>query len=293
MAHRSKKKLTVLVVDDNVDDLRLYSTILEEEFNCRVYRARTISDVSSHLHGHRTGFDIALVDVHFQINMDNPVYQLGGLHVADLIRKMYENTLLVSFSNQIDKENVKKLSARFKVSINKGSQFRSEFGNVIRRLRDEDHDESESLQCFIVHGHDHSTMRECKNFIQNKLHFREPIILHEKPNDGQTVIEKFEHYALDTNIVFVLITPDDILHSQHSRKRSSLVLRARQNVIFEFGYFMAQLKRSSGKVIPLVKGKVELPSDIAGILYIDITDGIEQAGEQIRNELNALIPTKV
>lgn len=45
-------------------------------------------------------------------------------------------------------------------------------------------------------------------------------------------------------------------------------LRARQNVVFELGYFIGRLKRSH--VAALVKGDVEVPSDITGFAYIGV-----------------------
>ena len=42
--------------------------------------------------------------------------------------------------------------------------------------------------------------------------------------------------------------------------------RARQNVIFELGYFIGKLGRKRVRII--YKGEVESPSDIDGILYI-------------------------
>ena len=44
--------------------------------------------------------------------------------------------------------------------------------------------------------------------------------------------------------------------------------RARQNVIFEFGYFIGKLGRK--RVCALVKGDVEKPSDYNGVLYIPL-----------------------
>ena len=64
--------------------------------------------------------------------------------------------------------------------------------------------------------------------------------------------------------------------------------RARQNVIFEMGFFLGKLGRTSGKVLLLHKGSLDIPSDIAGIEYIDVTNGINSAGEKIRRELRAL-----
>ena len=44
--------------------------------------------------------------------------------------------------------------------------------------------------------------------------------------------------------------------------------RARQNVIFEFGYFIGRLGRQ--RVCALTKRNVEVPSDYAGVLYIEL-----------------------
>lgn len=43
--------------------------------------------------------------------------------------------------------------------------------------------------------------------------------------------------------------------------------RARQNVLFELGYFVGKLGR--GKVCMLLKGNLEMPSDLAGVEYVN------------------------
>jgi len=138
-------------------------------------------------------------------------------------------------------------------------------------------------QVFIVHGHNAELKLDLKNYLQNTLDFPEPIILHEQPNLGRTIIEKFEDYAMRSSIVFVLLTPDDIAAS--AEEPDDQKRRGRQNVIFEMGYFMGLLGRRSGRVILLYKGPIELPSDLAGIIYIDVSLGITSAGEKIRREL--------
>ena len=139
------------------------------------------------------------------------------------------------------------------------------------------------MRTFIVHGHDDLMKYQLKNYLQNTLKMDEPIILSEQASGGLTVIEKFERYAEDTNLVFVLLTPDDKCVDE-----AKVGERARQNVIFEMGYFLGKLGRESGRVILLHKGKLDLPNDISGVVYIKIDNGIEAAGEQIRREIEEL-----
>ena len=46
--------------------------------------------------------------------------------------------------------------------------------------------------------------------------------------------------------------------------------RARQNVIFEFGYFVGRLGRN--RVCALYSEGVEIPSDYSGVLYLPIDE---------------------
>jgi predicted nucleotide-binding protein len=138
-------------------------------------------------------------------------------------------------------------------------------------------------QPFIVHGHNDTLKLSLKNYLQNTLGFPEPVILHEQPSLGRTLIEKFEDAAAMTAIVFVLLTPDDKLTGTGDNDDSKR--RARQNVIFEMGYLLGMLGRESGRVVLLHQGPLELPSDISGLVYVDISNGIEAAGEEIRREI--------
>ncbi|HEX4486071.1 MAG TPA: TIR domain-containing protein [Terriglobales bacterium] len=139
---------------------------------------------------------------------------------------------------------------------------------------------------FIVHGHDETSLLELKNYIQNTLKWQEPIVLREQANAGKTIIEKFEDHASKVDCVFVLLTPDDqaVSGDTNDQKR-----RSRQNVIFELGFFCGALDRSSGRIVLLHKGPVELPSDIAGVVWVDISNGIDAAGETIRKEVKAVM----
>lgn len=114
---------------------------------------------------------------------------------------------------------------------------------------------------FIVHGHDELAKESVARFL-DKIGF-EPIILHERPNAGRTIIEKFESFS-DVAFAVVLLTPDDFGGPITARPEGQL--RARQNVIFELGYFIGRLGRE--RVCALYKAGVELPSDFSGVLFI-------------------------
>ena len=126
--------------------------------------------------------------------------------------------------------------------------------------------EGEPCRVFIVHGHDESAQNKAARFVE-KLGF-EAIILHEKASSGRTIIEKIEHYS-DVGFAIVLYTPDDV--GSVKSEADNLNVRARQNVVFEHGYLIGKLGRQN--VSALVDGKLELPNDISGVVYINLDKG--------------------
>ena len=122
-----------------------------------------------------------------------------------------------------------------------------------------------SRKIFIVHGHDNDALQSVARFI-SRIGLEE-IILSERPDGSRTVIEKFESESGDVSFAIVLMTPDDEGNAVASE---STRLRARQNVLYELGYFAGKLGR--GKVLVLKKGHIEIPSDLAGVLYTEIDE---------------------
>lgn len=132
---------------------------------------------------------------------------------------------------------------------------------------------------FIVHGHDERAKIDVARTVE-KLGLN-PIILHEKANEGRTIIEKFEVHS-NVGFAIVLMTCDDLGKSKTSDEDK---YRARQNVILEMGYFIGKLGRN--RVFPLYDNGVELPSDLYGLLYIPL-DEIGNWKFSLVKELRAL-----
>jgi len=150
-----------------------------------------------------------------------------------------------------------------------------------------------------VHGKDRKSLNELKGILKGlKL---TPIVLHEQPGGSRTIVEKLEKYS-DVGYAFVILTPDDTTSSkfdevlekldseeefeiqvQKDSFRSMIKKRARQNVILEFGYFIGKLNRD--RVCCLLKGDVERPSDMHGIVYIPFKESVNEVKDKIVKEL--------
>ena len=84
---------------------------------------------------------------------------------------------------------------------------------------------------------------------------------------GGTIIEKLERCS-DVDFAVVLLTPDDV--GAVATSKEQLNSRARQNVILELGYFIGKIGRTH--VCVLLKGDIELPSDMLGVVYVSMND---------------------
>ena len=114
---------------------------------------------------------------------------------------------------------------------------------------------------FIVHGHNEAIKQSVARLVEKQG--INAVILHEQPNQGATIIEKFELNS-GVGAAICLFSADDLGHSKESSDNN---WRARQNVVFETGYFMGKLGRNH--VIVVADRGVEIPSDMQGIVYTD------------------------
>lgn len=138
---------------------------------------------------------------------------------------------------------------------------------------------------FIVHGHDETLRLEVENVLR-KLGLN-PVVLKDQANEGMTLIQKFEKESSNACFVVVLLTADE---DAKVRKSSVGEVHARQNVVFEMGYFFNAFKRKDGShkgLFAILEDGVTKPGDIDGLVYQPYRKGDEGWKLQLAREIKA------
>lgn len=117
-----------------------------------------------------------------------------------------------------------------------------------------------AIPLMIVHGHDAAARLELENFLLKKFPHVTPITMIDKADSAWTLPEKFERMASRVRGALAILTPDDLALTLKTNTES---VRARQNVIVEVGWFWGKFGR--GKCLLLVRGDIEIPSDLSGV----------------------------
>jgi CheY-like chemotaxis protein len=286
MAYPELNGRTILVVED--DHSMAERLVLNlEDMRCHVLPAGDVRTAEKMLDESEKPIDIAVIDLYIPEAPGQPSDRImRGEELAYKVRKRSPKTKIIGISVNLERRPFTPLPDLFSGFIYKNDLPHGEppiilFETIEGILMTP---ERRLPKTFIVHGHDDALLLELKDYVQNTLNLGQPIILRERGSLGKTLIEKFEKEVRDVDLVFVLMAPDDRSATGPDPDRR----RSRQNVIFEMGFFYAKLQRTTGKVILLKRGEPEIPSDIAGVIYIDVTDGISSAGEKIRVELKEL-----
>ena len=140
-----------------------------------------------------------------------------------------------------------------------------------------------SKKVFIIHGHNEAKRREVCDILRDRFGL-DPIVLSEQPSQGLTIIEKFEKYASDCAYAFALFTPDDIITASDG----SNYLQARPNVIFELGWFYANLGRSRVCILDQESEKSKVFSDLQGVLRVTYKENVSERICEIEKELRSI-----
>jgi hypothetical protein len=150
--------------------------------------AHTVADAKRHICANVP--DVAVVDMRLPPGEGEDLFEShagfqSGVMLARWIKSHYPQMRLVGYSYAED-------AARWFCKHGDGFIGKNaSIGAVVGRIRAlTQGGPTPWPRSFIVHGHDELAKLQLKNYVQNVLHFPEPIILHERPSFGRTIIEK-------------------------------------------------------------------------------------------------------
>ncbi|KAM9957186.1 hypothetical protein ACTFIW_008926 [Dictyostelium discoideum] len=144
---------------------------------------------------------------------------------------------------------------------------------------------NERIKVFIVHGHNYIVREKVSKFLF-EMGF-EPILLFEKPNNGQTIIEKLEKEISNCKFGIVIMSPDNKAFTKKDSNSDYVeIAYPRLNVVFEFGYLIGKFGRSNVIYLSVpYNGKsqnYDLPSDLLGYVWVNYTEDLKE----LENEIN-------
>lgn len=227
-------------------------------------------------------------------DMNIEIYKSSFEVPNNTYRQAYENQVWATWGTDVIKEykdDIERLINKMKSDIEKLPLIKCKNEAIISSELNT-HTTSKD-KVFIVHGHD-GELKEKTARILTQLNLN-PIILHEQADCGRTIIEKFEANAEDCGFAIILLTADDLGQSKREKEQGDQPKnRARQNVVFEMGYFMGRLTRKH--VFVLLDEGVEKPGDLDGLVYVSSSDDywVVRLGKELKNcgynvDMNKLI----
>lgn len=125
-------------------------------------------------------------------------------------------------------------------------------------------EQGDEKRVFIVHGHNESVLNVVAKYIKDiGLH---PVILKRLARNGiESILNQINENA-NVMCAVLLFTAYDL--GKENSPEEQLRNRARQNVVFEAGFFLGKLGKE--KVLMMAEKNLELPSDLGGCRYIQI-----------------------
>jgi len=138
----------------------------------------------------------------------------------------------------------------------------------------------EKPNVFVIHGHNELARLELCEMLSTEFGLH-PVVLGQQAGLSRTIIESLEQHAPRCVLAVGLLTADDL-----SMKGQEPTVRARQNVIFEIGYFCESLGRD--RVCLVREESVEPPSDLNGILYYPFKSSVREVYQGLRKHIEKL-----
>ncbi|MDX2471255.1 MAG: nucleotide-binding protein [SAR324 cluster bacterium] len=227
---------------------------------------------------------INLTDLDFIINsyvkpyVQNEVFEFCGYSFNQsqinrfVIAESNSKATIVNKTYQFNPNTDKQIQSKL---IQEAREEISQENNKTTTLEAKFQASTELKKVFIIHGHDEALKDKVDLFFhKQKL---ETVILSEEVSGFNSVFAKFLEYAESCDYAVALFSPDDPTENGK--------IRPRQNVILELGYFVGLLGKDKARI--LLKGDVEIPSDLNGIIYTKV-DSSNDWKIELANEMNAV-----
>lgn len=277
---------TILFADNDVSFLKTSKTFLEKAG----YKVVTATNPEESINALQTAkIDIAIFDL--RLENDNDERDQSGLVLAKNIAFTMPKIIVTSYPSynyvrEALRPQLDGVSTIVKfISRNEGLiAIREAIEDILEVTLMKKEGMRQKFNVFVAHGHDIETRNVVNDFLRSIG--LQPINLAEEPDQGNTIIEKFERYSDEINFAIALFTADDEGYKKNYPKTKKM--RARQNVVFEFGYFLAKLGRNRARL--LLQQGVEIPSNISGMLYIEMNSSGNWREQLLRELKDAGLP---
>ncbi len=132
---------------------------------------------------------------------------------------------------------------------------------------------------FVVYGHNVQMKNSVNNYIL-KLGLRSVDLFENSSGGIQSIFDALIDCANAIECAIVLLSADDVAIDEENNQR---YYRARQNVIFEMGFFAGVLGKNKVIVLYEKHEHFEFPSDINGVYYIEYNKGSKWKRELYEN----------
>jgi predicted nucleotide-binding protein len=241
----------ILLADNHAESLLTWSKVLRE-YGYEVVEASSVAEAQDHLV--RGGFDLAVIDLHMERDEDKK--DESGLQLASVYRERVPIILYTALDTTELAIKALQRDGRSSPAVAFVRKKEDGVAGLIKAVR-----QAIVPKVFVSHGHDDNATAAVQKFIDDGG--ARAIVLREQLTPGQSILAAFEEHA-NVQFSIILVTPDD----EGAKKGEKLRPRARQNVIFELGFFLAKLGRD--KVVALYKEEkepIEWPSNYEGVLY--------------------------
>jgi predicted nucleotide-binding protein len=251
----------ILLADNMRDSLRSWSEVLRDA-GFDVTEASSYSRAKELLEREKDKFDLAVLDLHLKSEAET---DLSGIQLAEMFGS--ESFPIIILTGKPNVKAVKRALERDgrrhppAVAFVEKRKGREVLLDAIVKVF--------VPRVFVAHGHDVKARDAVVEFLKGEGLHR--VVLQEQTGATQTIIEKFEEHSR-VHFAIVLVTPDDV--GGKREKQPKLRPRARQNVVFELGYFLGRLGRD--RVVVLYKDEgdpIEPPSNYDGVQYLTMDSG--------------------